>query len=49
MMIDVEESWGEDWYDSLKWLQHETKHIDDAWLGDGTTSTKIIETLKNSL
>jgi|TARA_R100000664_G_scaffold31141_1_gene44471 UDP-N-acetylglucosamine 2-epimerase len=49
MMIDMEESWSEDWYDSLKWLQYESKKMDSSWLGNGMTSTKIIEILKNSL
>ena len=49
MMVDMEEEYNDDWYDSLKWLKFSTGKMHSSWLGDGMTSTKIIEILKNSL
>ena len=51
MMINMEEEYNNDWYDSLKWLRNSSTltRINRMWLGDGMTSTRIIEILKNSL
>tara|TARA_R110001583_G_scaffold39728_1_gene127124 strand:+ start:5098 stop:6174 length:1077 start_codon:yes stop_codon:yes gene_type:complete len=49
MMINMEKEYNDDWYDSLKWLKKSKNLMDSHWLGDGMTSTKVIETLKNSL
>jgi UDP-N-acetylglucosamine 2-epimerase len=49
MMINMEEDYNEDWYDSLKWLKFSKEEMDSCWLGNGMTSTKVIEILKNSL
>jgi UDP-N-acetylglucosamine 2-epimerase (non-hydrolysing) len=47
-MINVNTENNQTWSDSFDWLDSE-KEINTEWLGDGTTSDKIIETLKNLL
>ncbi len=47
-MIDVNSENNKTWSDSLLWFESE-KEINTDWLGDGTTSNKIIEILKNLL
>jgi len=49
MMINMEEEYNDDWYDSLKWLKNSKNLMHSGWLGNGMTSTKIIEILKNYL
>jgi UDP-N-acetylglucosamine 2-epimerase (non-hydrolysing) len=47
-MINVNMENNQTWSNSFEWLDSE-KEINTEWLGDGTTSDKIIETLKNLL
>jgi UDP-N-acetylglucosamine 2-epimerase (non-hydrolysing) len=47
-MINVNTENNQTWSNSFEWLDSE-KEINTEWLGDGTTSDKIIETLKNLL
>jgi UDP-N-acetylglucosamine 2-epimerase (non-hydrolysing) len=47
-MINVNTENNQTWPNSFEWLDSE-KEINTEWLGDGTTSDKIIETLKNLL
>lgn len=47
-MINVNTENNQTWSNSFEWLDSE-KEINTEWLGDGTTSDKIIETLRNLL
>jgi UDP-N-acetylglucosamine 2-epimerase (non-hydrolysing) len=47
-MIDVNTENNQTWSNSFNWIDSE-KEVNTDWLGDGTTSDKIIETLKKLL
>lgn len=48
-MIDVNTKHNLTWDTSSDFIQNGYTSMDNSWLGDGTTSNKIIETLKNVL
>ena len=47
-MLDVNTVNNQSWDKSFDWLEGDNE-INLEWLGDGTTSDKIIQTLKNLL
>lgn len=48
-MIDVNTPFNKTWLDSITWINRDYVNKDDSWLGDGTTSDKIIEILKQRI
>ena len=51
IMLDVNTPFNETWFGSISWIDDDNSYpiMNDEWLGDGTTSDKIIEILKNEL
>lgn len=39
-------SLNQDFYQAFEWLDSETNNMDSSWLGDGTTSQKIVDEIK---
>lgn len=48
-MLDVNDFKNKSWAESIHWLDHNVGKEDTKWLGDGTTSDKIIKILKEVL
>lgn len=48
-MIDVNTKYNQTWLDSITWINRDYINKDDSWLGDGKTSDKIIEILKEKI
>ena len=49
-MIDVNTRYNSTWSESLRWVKnYDTNIKNSSWLGDGTTSEKIIQILKEKL
>jgi len=48
-MLDVNSSFNESWTKSIIWMNLDYKNYNTLWLGDGTTSDRIINILKEQL
>lgn len=48
-MVDVNSSFNDSWTKSVIWMNTDYKNYNTLWLGDGTTSDKIINILKEQL